>query len=118
MSDLTSMAEGLLGVARPDDFVDERTELLNSVREVPAQAPPQPLHNRPWEHDAIIGEAPSWRQVLELVHQVADTRAEVLLLGESGTGKELVAKAVHTVSRAASMRVRRRELRSDPRQPA
>jgi DNA-binding NtrC family response regulator len=98
MSDLTSMAEGLLGVARPDDFVDERTELLNSVREVPAQAPPQPLHNRPWEHDAIIGEAPSWRQVLELVHQVADTRAEVLLLGESGTGKELVAKAVHTVS--------------------
>ena len=99
MSDPTSMAEGFLGVARPDDFVDERTGvLLNSVREVPAQASPQPLHNRPWEHDAIIGEAPSWRQVLELVHQVADTRAEVLLLGESGTGKELVAKAVHTVS--------------------
>ena len=31
MSDLTSMAEEL-EVARPDDFVDERTELLNPLR--------------------------------------------------------------------------------------
>ena len=98
LADLTSMAEGLLGVNRPDEVLDERAQLLSSMREDPVQPEVQVVQSRPWEHDAIIGDAASWREVLRLVDQVADTRAEVLLLGESGTGKELVAKAVHTVS--------------------
>ena len=98
LGDLTSMAEGLLGLMRPDDALDERAQLLSSMRDDPVQPEVQVVQNRPWEHDAIIGEAATWKEVLRLVGQVADTRAEVLLLGESGTGKELVAKAVHTVS--------------------
>ena len=46
----------------------------------------------------IIGESEPVREVLEIVKQVAPTRATVLLRGESGTGKELVAKAIHLLS--------------------
>ena len=46
----------------------------------------------------IIGESAQMREVLEVVKQVAPTRATVLILGESGTGKELVAKAIHNLS--------------------
>lgn len=46
----------------------------------------------------IIGESPAMLEVLDIIKQVAPTRASVLLLGESGTGKELVAKAIHQLS--------------------
>ncbi|HEY2951633.1 MAG TPA: sigma-54 dependent transcriptional regulator [Verrucomicrobiae bacterium] len=46
----------------------------------------------------IIGESPAMKEILELVQQVAPTRATVLIHGESGTGKELIAKAIHTLS--------------------
>jgi two-component system response regulator PilR (NtrC family) len=44
---------------------------------------------------SIIGHSAPMRGVLELVAQVADTRANVLVAGESGTGKEMVARAIH-----------------------
>jgi len=43
----------------------------------------------------IIGETPAIQRVLDVMHQVVDTDATVLILGESGTGKELVAQALH-----------------------
>ncbi len=46
----------------------------------------------------IIGEAPAMREVLDVVQQVAPSRATVLLLGESGTGKEMIAKVIHRLS--------------------
>src|SRR5215471_4097818 len=46
----------------------------------------------------LVGESGAMREVLEVVKQVAPTRATVMLLGESGTGKELFAKAVHQLS--------------------
>src|SRR5438445_11758819 len=46
----------------------------------------------------IVGESPAMKEVLEVVRQVAPTRATVLLLGESGTGKELIAKVIHQLS--------------------
>jgi DNA-binding NtrC family response regulator len=46
----------------------------------------------------IIGESPAMKEILELVQQVAPTRATVLIHGESGTGKELIAKAIHQLS--------------------
>src|SRR5262249_1941142 len=35
------------------------------------------------------------RRVYDLVRQIADTTATVLITGESGTGKELIARAIH-----------------------
>ncbi|HSM22328.1 MAG TPA: sigma-54-dependent Fis family transcriptional regulator, partial [Rubrivivax sp.] len=46
----------------------------------------------------LIGRAPAFRQMLELVARVGPSGASVLLLGESGTGKELLARAVHEAS--------------------
>jgi len=49
----------------------------------------------------LVGRAPTFQRMLEMVARVARSDATVLLLGESGTGKELVAKAIHDASRRA-----------------
>lgn len=46
----------------------------------------------------LIGDAPSFRAVMETIGTVAPTRVTVLLEGESGTGKELFARAIHDQS--------------------
>ncbi len=48
--------------------------------------------------DRILGGHPAMQGVLELVEQVAPSRATVLIHGESGTGKELIASAIHARS--------------------
>ncbi len=45
--------------------------------------------------DRLIGRSPAIARVVELVRQVAPTRATVLIEGESGTGKEVVAHTIH-----------------------
>jgi two-component system response regulator PilR (NtrC family) len=44
---------------------------------------------------SLIGNGPSMQRVFELIAQVADSKANVLISGESGTGKEMVARAIH-----------------------
>jgi DNA-binding NtrC family response regulator len=46
----------------------------------------------------IIGDSPMMKKLLQLVEQVAKSRASVLIVGESGTGKELIAEAIHRAS--------------------
>ncbi len=46
----------------------------------------------------IIGNAPSFKDALNKVEQVASVKSTVLLTGESGTGKELFAEALHRLS--------------------
>jgi DNA-binding NtrC family response regulator len=46
----------------------------------------------------IVGNSPSWLQVLDLVTRVAPVDSNVLLLGESGTGKEGIAESIHRLS--------------------
>ncbi len=47
----------------------------------------------------LVGRAPAFQKMLELLSRVAPSDAVVLLEGESGTGKELVANALHQASR-------------------
>jgi len=46
----------------------------------------------------IIGKSERMLRILDLVAQVAQSRATILITGETGTGKELIAKAVHANS--------------------
>ncbi len=62
----------------------------------------QQLDSR-FQMENIVGESDAMKEVLDVVRQVAPTRAAVLLLGESGTGKELIAKSIHQLSPRAKM---------------
>ncbi len=53
--------------------------------------------------ERLVGHSAAMREVLEVVRQVAPTRATVLIQGESGTGKELIARAIHQLSPRARM---------------
>ncbi len=50
----------------------------------------------------LIGRSPAMQQLRELIANVADTSANVLIEGETGTGKELVARCLHDFSRRQS----------------
>ena len=49
----------------------------------------------------IIGKSERMVRILDLVAQVAPSRATILITGETGTGKELIAKAIHANSARA-----------------
>jgi two-component system, NtrC family, response regulator HydG len=45
----------------------------------------------------LLGNDPSWRQVIDLAATIAPTRTSVLIVGEPGTGKSLVARLIHSL---------------------
>lgn len=50
------------------------------------------------EYMEIVGNSAAIQKVKELIQQVANTQASVLIYGESGTGKELIARNIHAQS--------------------
>ena len=51
----------------------------------------------------ISGKSVKIEKVKKLIHQVANTDVNVLILGESGTGKEVVARNIHGLSNKVNM---------------
>jgi DNA-binding NtrC family response regulator len=49
----------------------------------------------------IVGKSERMLKILDLVAQVASSRATILITGETGTGKELIANAIHAYSARA-----------------
>ena len=56
------------------------------------------LERRRSEYDGVFENSPRMKAIKEMIDQVADTDATVLVWGESGVGKELVARAIHDCS--------------------
>ncbi len=54
------------------------------------------MHNR--ECQQLIGSSGAIARINEMIDQVADTNASVLVLGDSGTGKEVIARNIHAQS--------------------
>ena len=48
--------------------------------------------------ESFVGDSPAMTEALDVIRQVAPSRATVLISGESGTGKELAAHAIHQLS--------------------
>jgi transcriptional regulator with GAF, ATPase, and Fis domain len=65
--------------------------LANENRELAST----PVHTPAEE---VIGADLGLRATMELVYQVSDCNAPVLILGETGTGKEVIATAIHELS--------------------
>lgn len=53
-------------------------------------------------YEGIIGGARSMQNIYEIIENVAESDANVLILGESGTGKEVIANAIHYKSHRSS----------------
>lgn len=50
------------------------------------------------KYSKIIGKSGKLSEMMQIINQVASTKASVLITGESGTGKELVADAIVSLS--------------------
>ncbi|NWH04882.1 sigma-54-dependent transcriptional regulator [Desulfobacter latus] len=74
------------------DRVFERLHLKNENQDLKKR-----LETTTFHHD-ILGKSPAVKALLDTIHMVAPTDANVLVTGESGTGKELVAAALHNNS--------------------
>ncbi|RJG09859.1 sigma-54-dependent Fis family transcriptional regulator [Pseudomonas cavernicola] len=77
------------------------TKLLDSLhraqvyREMYDQARDRGRQREPNLFRSLVGTSRAIQQVRQMMQQVADTEASVLILGESGTGKEVVARNLH-----------------------
>lgn len=81
----------------------ERIDYRLEVERLRTQLAQQSLQQQHSEHDRIFRNSAKMREIKDVVDQVADTDATVLIWGESGVGKELVARAVHQRSSRRSM---------------
>ncbi len=85
-------------LTKPFDVDEIRTLVLRAVERRTLQRQLLALHSE-LAHargfDAIAGRHPTLVRIYEVIAQVAQTTATVLITGESGTGKELIARAIH-----------------------
>lgn len=102
------------GEQKPGNFTDKTQEIIGFI-EVPIkhgnltnalqkakvyrESREDKTKQRPVElFRSLTGNSRKIQQVRDLVEQVADSDATVLILGESGTGKEVVARNIHYYS--------------------
>ncbi|MEW6127278.1 MAG: sigma-54 dependent transcriptional regulator [Acidobacteriota bacterium] len=85
-------------IEKPIEF-DELSVLLEKAFERRQQAQEiQQLKKRLTNRSSyynLIGSCKQMQEIYDLIDNVAESDANILLLGESGTGKELVANAIH-----------------------
>ena len=80
----------------------------------PAVVPPHRVDQHAREI-GLVGNDPSWRQVVDLAVTIAATRSSVLIVGEPGTGKSLLAQLIHSLGLDAGSPVHHRRRVGDGR---
>src|SRR6476646_3785752 len=91
-------------VEKPVEF-EELMSLISKAIERKQQAKEiQELRGRltsRTSYEGVIGGSRAMQNIYEIIENVAESDANILILGESGTGKEVIANAVHYKSRRA-----------------
>ena len=72
-------------------FNETQNETFETIMLMTIDNPIQNFHG-------IISRSPIMRDVFQIIENVAQTEATVLVRGETGAGKELVARAIHNLS--------------------
>jgi DNA-binding NtrC family response regulator len=87
-------------ITKPWDNDKLLLEIRNTLAKYRLQAENLQLRRALKRYDLpnIIGKSEKMQKMMDLITQVAASRATVLIAGESGTGKELVAKTIHATS--------------------
>jgi DNA-binding NtrC family response regulator len=86
-------------VTKPFDLDMVKRIVQAALDETTETSKPRPAANKQAnDGDPFLAVSPAMREVLDLVRQVADSRATVMIGGESGVGKEVIAKALHQLS--------------------
>jgi two-component system response regulator HydG len=83
---------------KPLDVAMLRETVRAAARRIALERQNVELHaaiDKSFAFPGILGETPAMQRVFDVMNQVLDTDATVLIRGESGTGKELVAQALH-----------------------
>lgn len=97
-----SMKSGALDfVTKPFDVAEIRHAVARTLENSNLRRQVQVLRSevaREFPVDAVIGEDPAFRAMLETTQQAALADSTVLISGESGTGKELIARQLHALS--------------------
>lgn len=97
-----AMKEGALDfLTKPLNYANLQTVLEKALRDCEILAHSRRMISR-LDHDggfgSFIGTSPEMQAVYDLIREVADSEASVLITGESGTGKELAARTIHAQS--------------------
>jgi DNA-binding NtrC family response regulator len=74
----------------------ERKQQAAEIRELRGKL------SSPTSYEGVIGGSRSMQNIYEIIENVAESDANILILGESGTGKEVIGNAIHYKSRRAS----------------
>ncbi|MFM7182533.1 MAG: sigma-54-dependent transcriptional regulator [Verrucomicrobiales bacterium] len=88
-------------ITKPLNLDELELLLKRALKERRLEAENTRLHAQAREREGfrkLLGRSPAIKSVLEIIEQVAPTKATVLVEGESGTGKELAAQALHHLS--------------------
>jgi|TARA_B100000586_G_scaffold260538_1_gene226934 Nif-specific regulatory protein len=90
---LSILASLIAHVVRVGQFAEEEKALMDENRRLRRE-----LADR-YRPSNVVGNSREMEPVYEMIGQVAQSDATVLIRGESGTGKELIANALHYGSR-------------------
>ena len=86
-----------------DNFILVVEQYLANQREKTSLSQPKPIDRQTnITFSQLVGNAPSFKEVIHKAQMVAPNDVAVMISGESGTGKEMVANAIHQASKRST----------------
>jgi two-component system, NtrC family, C4-dicarboxylate transport response regulator DctD len=75
----------------------EKRRLVMEVRDLQSK-----IKTQNSTQSTIVGKSPSIERLRQVISNIADADADILIVGETGTGKDLVAQNIHQVSKRSA----------------